>query len=53
MIIPKFFQILGMSLLLEGLYLGVFKHSMNLEIVCVGLGIAIFYAGRWLEGRKG
>jgi len=51
MIIPKFFQILGMLLLLEGLYLGIVKHSMNLEIMCVGLGIAIFYAGRWLEKR--
>ena len=41
-----------MLLLLEGLYLGIVKHSMNLEIMCVGLGIAIFYAGRWLERRK-
>jgi hypothetical protein len=53
MIIPKFFQLLGMLLLLEGLYLGIVKHNMNLEIMCVGLGIGIFYVGRWLEGRKG
>ena len=52
MIIPKFFQIIGMLLLVEGLYLGIVKRSMNLELICVALGISIFYGGRWLEKRK-
>ncbi|MFQ5712616.1 MAG: hypothetical protein ACE5GU_01120 [Candidatus Scalinduaceae bacterium] len=52
-IIPKFFQIMGMLLLIEGLYLGIAKHSMNMELICVGIGIAVFYLGRWLEKRKG
>ncbi len=42
MIIPKFFQIMGMLLLIEGFYLGIAKHSMNMELICVGLGIAVF-----------
>ncbi len=53
MIITKFFQILGMLLLIEGLYLGIVKHSMDLELICVGIGIAVFYLGRWLEKGKG
>ncbi len=51
MLIARFLQLLGMLLLIEGLYLGIVKHSMNLEILCVGLGIGSFYAGRWLQGR--
>jgi hypothetical protein len=43
---------MGMLLLIEGLYLGIFKHSMNMELICVGLGISVFYLGRWLERRK-
>ena len=50
-LIARFLQLLGMLLLIEGLYLGIVKHSMNLEILCVGLGIGSFYAGRWLQGR--
>jgi len=50
-LIARFLQLLGMLLLAEGLYLGIVKHSMNLEIMCVGLGIGSFYAGRWLQGR--
>lgn len=52
-IFTKFLQIVGMLLLVEGLYLGIFKHSMQLEIMCVGLGVGIFYFGRWLEKGKG
>jgi hypothetical protein len=43
---------MGMLLLIEGFYLGIAKHSMNMELICVGLGIAVFYIGRWLEKRK-
>jgi hypothetical protein len=52
MLIARFLQILGMLLLVEGLYLGIFKHSMNKEIMCVGAGIAIFYIGRWLQKQS-
>lgn len=43
---------MGMLLLIEGLYLGIVKHSMNMELICVGIGIGVFYLGRWLEKRK-
>ncbi len=52
MIITKFFQIIGMLLLIEGLYFGIVKHSMNIELMCVGIGIAVFCLGRWMEKRK-
>ena len=53
MIIPKFLQIMGMLLLIEGLYLGIIKHSMYMELICVALGISIFYVGRTIEKRNG
>ena len=52
MLIARFLQILGMLLLVEGLYLGIVKHSMNNEIMCVGIGIAVFYIGRWLQRKS-
>ncbi len=41
-----------MLLLVEGLYLGIVKHSMNSEIMCVGTGIAVFYIGRWKKKKN-
>ncbi|MDR4497789.1 MAG: hypothetical protein MRK02_07715 [Candidatus Scalindua sp.] len=53
MLILRFVQIIGMLLVIEGLYLGIVKHSMNLEMIFVGTGVCIFYGGRWLEKKRG
>jgi hypothetical protein len=51
-LIARILQILGMLLLVEGLYFGIFKHSMNKEIMCVGIGIVVFYIGRLLQKKS-
>lgn len=51
-LIARFLQISGMLLLVEGLYFGIVKHSMNKEIMFVGIGIAVFYIGRWLQKKN-
>lgn len=51
MLILRIVQIIGMVLVIEGLYLGIVKHSMNLEMIFVGVGISVFYGSRWL-GKK-
>ena len=43
---------MGMLLPVEGFYIIIFKHSMNKELICVALGISIFYVGRWIEKKE-
>ncbi len=53
MLILRFVQIIGMLLVIEGLYLGIVKHSMNLEMIFVGVGVSLFYGSRWFEKKRG
>ncbi|MCP5003233.1 MAG: hypothetical protein GY941_04670 [Planctomycetes bacterium] len=52
MLILRFVQLIGMLLVIEGLYLGIVKHSMNLEMIFVGVGVCVFYGSRWLDRKR-
>lgn len=47
----RIFQIVGLLLVLEALYFGIFRGSMGKEMGFLVVGAAVFYIGRIIEGR--
>ena len=51
--LAKGLQIFGMLNLLVGLYIGLTdEHGMWTELYLLGIGSAVFFLGRLLEGRR-
>lgn len=44
-------QIIGLLLVLEALYFGIFQGSMGKEMGFLVIGGIVFYIGRIIEGR--
>jgi hypothetical protein len=44
-------QIIGLLLVLEALYFGIFRGSMGKEMGFLVIGGIVFYIGRIIEGR--
>lgn len=49
----RIFQIVGLLLVLEALYFGIFRGSMGKEMGFLVVGAAVFYIGRIIEGKAG
>ena len=48
----RFLQALGLATVLIGLYVGISFSNVRLELIYLGIGAAIFYAGRLLQGKN-
>jgi hypothetical protein len=50
----KLLQVIGLFLLLDGLYIGVRYDDMNTELMLLLGGMVLFFVGRRLDpGRRG
>ncbi|HLG29981.1 MAG TPA: hypothetical protein VI387_07200 [Candidatus Brocadiales bacterium] len=49
----KILQIFGIFLLGEALYFGIFRHSMNKEMILLAIGGLVFYVGWVMQKRVG
>ena len=47
----RFFQLIGMIILPLGLFIGVFRNNVRLEVQLLAIGGAFFVVG-WLMARK-
>ena len=50
--IAFFLQVLGLATFPLGLYVGITTGNVKAELIYCGIGAAIFYAGRLLQGKK-
>ena len=48
----KFLELNGLVILGYGLFWGLIRDEVKGEIGLLGLGVAVFLAGYWLERRK-
>jgi hypothetical protein len=49
--IARFLQLLGLATVLLGFYVGVTVSNVKAELIYLGVGAAIFYGGRLLQGK--
>lgn len=47
----RFLQALGLATVLIGLYVGISESNVRMELVYLGIGAALFYGGRLLQGK--
>jgi hypothetical protein len=45
-------QVLGLATFPLGLYVGIATGNVKAELIYCGIGAAIFYAGRLLQGKN-
>jgi hypothetical protein len=50
-LLGRFFQLVGMILLPVGLFIGLFRDNIRLEVNLLFIGAAFFVVG-WLMARK-
>ena len=48
----RFLQALGLATVLIGFYVGVKEDNARLELIYLGIGAGLFYAGRLLQGKQ-
>ena len=48
----RFLQVLGLATVPLGLYVGISESNVRLELIYLGIGAALFYAGRLLQGKN-
>jgi hypothetical protein len=51
--LAKLLQIVGLFLLLDGLYIGIRYDDMNTELMLLLGGIVLFFLGHRLDPRRG
>ena len=51
-VIGRLLQVFGLATALIGLYVGVSVSNARAELIYLGVGVAIFYAGVVLQGRN-
>ena len=49
--LARFLQVLGLSTVLIGLYVGISVSNVRAELIYLGIGAALFYGGRLLQGK--
>ena len=49
--IARLLQALGLATVLIGLYVGISFSNVRAELVYLGIGAALFYGGRLLQGK--
>ena len=49
--LARFLQILGLATVLLGLYVGISLSNVRVELIYLGIGAALFYGGRLLQGK--
>jgi len=50
--IARVLQVLGLSLVLVGLFVGVTVSNVKAELLYGAVGVLLFYGGRYLETGK-
>lgn len=50
--LARFLQVLGLATVLIGLYVGISVSNVRAELIYLGIGAAVFYAGRLLQGQN-
>jgi len=50
--LARFLQALGLATVLVGLYVGISVSNVRAELIYLGVGAALFYGGRLLQGRN-
>lgn len=50
--LARFLQVLGLATVLVGLWVGISVSNVRAELIYLGVGVAIFYAGRILQGKN-
>ena len=50
--IARFLQLLGLATVALGLYVGISLSNVKAELIYLGVGAALFYAGRLLQGKN-
>jgi hypothetical protein len=50
--IARLLQALGIATFPLGLYVGISTGNVKAELIYCGVGAALFYAGRLLQGRN-
>jgi len=51
-VFARFLQILGLATVLLGLFVGISVSNVRVELIYLGLGVALFYGGRLLQGKN-
>jgi hypothetical protein len=49
--LARFLQLLGLATVALGFYVGVSLSNVKAELIYFGIGVALFYAGRLLQGK--
>lgn len=50
--LARFLQLLGLATVLLGLYVGISVSNVKAELIYLGVGAALFYGGRLLQGKE-
>ena len=50
--LARFLQAIGLATVLVGLYVGISVSNVRAELIYLGVGAALFYGGRLLQGRN-
>ena len=50
--LARFLQALGLATVLVGLYVGISVSNVRAELIYLGVGAAMFYGGRLLQGKN-
>jgi len=48
----RFLQALGLATVLVGLFVGISVSNVKAELIYLGIGVALFYGGRLLQGKN-
>jgi len=51
-VIGRLLQVFGLATALVGLYVGISVSNARAELIYLGVGVAIFYAGIVVQGKR-